>query len=77
MKQEIEEQTERQMSQLDMFVAQEASVLSEQKAEQLVSEQKNEMNKQKEKRIVKMKQALIQQEQKLKKAPRKVVKLIQ
>ncbi len=72
-KQEIEAQTERQMSQLDMFVAQEASVLSEQKAEQLVSEQKNEMNKQKEKRIVKMKQALIQQEQKLKKAPRKVV----
>nr|WP_321386139.1 transglycosylase SLT domain-containing protein [uncultured Vibrio sp.] len=72
-KRKIEEQTERQMSQLDMFVAQGASVLSEQKTEQLVSQQKEEMNKQKEKRIVKVKQALVQQEKKLKKAPRKVV----
>nr|WP_321461169.1 transglycosylase SLT domain-containing protein [uncultured Vibrio sp.] len=72
-KQKIEEQTERQMSQLDMFVAQGSSVLSEQKTEQLVSQQKEEMNKQKEKRIVKVKQALVQQEEKLKKAPRKVV----
>ena len=61
------------MSQLDMFVAQGSSVLSEQKTEQLVSQQKEEMNKQKEKRIVKVKQALVQQEEKLKKAPRKVV----
>ncbi len=72
-KQKIEEQTERQMSQLDMFVAQGASVLSEQKTEQLVSQQKEEMNKQKQKRIVKVKQAIVQQEEKLKKAPRKVV----
>ncbi|WP_319535015.1 transglycosylase SLT domain-containing protein [uncultured Vibrio sp.] len=72
-KRKIEEQTERQMSQLDMFVAQGSSVLSEQKTEQLVSQQKEEMNKQKEKRIVKVKQALVQQEEKLKKAPRKVV----
>ncbi|WP_264907631.1 transglycosylase SLT domain-containing protein [Vibrio sp. STUT-A11] len=72
-KQKIEEQTERQMSQLDMFVAQGASVLSEQKTEQFVSQQKEEMNKQKQKRIVKVKQAIVQQEEKLKKAPRKVV----
>ena len=72
-KQKIEEQTERQMSQLDLFVAQGASVLSEQKTEQLVSQQKEEMNKQKQKRIVKVKQAIVQQEEKLKKAPRKVV----
>ncbi|MDV6249679.1 transglycosylase SLT domain-containing protein [Vibrio sp. EA2] len=76
-KRKIEEQTQRQMSQLDMFVAQGSSqgttVLNEQKTEKLVSRQKEEMNKQKQKRIVKVKQALVQQEKKLKKAPQKVV----
>ncbi len=71
-KREIEQQTERQMSQLDIFVAQQSSVLTEQKREQLVSEQKIEMRKQQEKRIVKLKQALVQQEKQLKKAPQRV-----
>lgn len=72
-KREIEAQTERQMSQLDIFVAQQPSVLSEQKREQLVSKQKVEMKKQKEKRIAKVTQVLVQQDKQLKKTPQKVV----
>lgn len=72
-KREIEAQTERQMSQLDIFVAQQPSVLSEQKREQLVSKQKVEMKKQKEKRIANVTQVLVQQDKQLKKTPQKVV----
>lgn len=72
-KREIEAQTERQMSQLDIFVAQQPSVLSEQKREKLVSKQKIEMKKQKEKRIAKVTQVLVQQDKQLKKTPQKVV----
>lgn len=72
-KREIEAQTERQMSQLDIFVAQQPSVLSEQKREKLVSKQKVEMKKQKEKRIANVTQVLVQQDKQLKKTPQKVV----
>lgn len=72
-KKEIEAQTERQMSQLDIFAAEKSAVLSEQKQEKVIVQQKQQMVKQKEKRIDAVKQELAQQEKKLKKQPQKIV----
>ena len=72
-KREIEAQTERQMSQLDIFAAEKSTVLSEQKQEQVIAVQKQQMIEQEEKRIAAVKQELVQQEQKLKQQPQKVV----
>ncbi|ELH4834046.1 transglycosylase SLT domain-containing protein [Vibrio harveyi] len=72
-KKEIEAQTERQMSQLDIFAAEKSAVLSEQKQEQVIVQQKQQMVKLEEKRIAAVKQELAQQEKQLKQQPKKIV----
>ncbi len=72
-KKEIEAQTERQMSQLDIFAAEKSAVLSEQKQEQVIVQQKQQMVKLEEKRIAAVKQELALQEKQLKQQPKKIV----
>nr|WP_241837395.1 transglycosylase SLT domain-containing protein [Salinivibrio sp. PR5] len=72
-KRDVEAQTERQMSQLDIFSAEKSTMLSEKKKKQVIVEQKKQIMKQEEKRVYALEQELVKQEKKLKIQPQKIV----
>ncbi|MDF2152890.1 transglycosylase SLT domain-containing protein [Vibrio sp. CAU 1672] len=72
-KQEIEAQTERQMSQLDMFAEKQAAVISPYKQEQIIAEQKVAMQKRQAQRVAKVEKQLKLQQATFETKPQQVV----
>ncbi len=72
-KQEIVAQTERQMSQLDIFASEQPSTMLEQKQQKIISNQKSLMRGNEQKRLLTVKSTLEQQKKAFKVKPQKAV----